>query len=365
MVGEEKLARGTVNCYNTVYSRIMCHGFKRIVYTMLLMLQGKWCKLLENNTSLTPQEVADILKIAKNTVYVLIKRGELNGYRVGKKVRVDYKDVVAYKNKTKSIKDAVPEPAESHWANDFNTPLDAEEHVLERGFVICGQDIVLDILARMLEMHPAGVRPLRSYYGSYNGLYLLYKGEVQVASTHIWDSATNSYNVPFVRTMLPGTPALLVRIGKRMEGFYVAKGNPKGIKNWEDLRRLDITVVNRERGSGARILLDEHLRQLGVQGQSLPGYGRECHSHLAVASTISRGGGDFGIGNEKAAMQVKNIDFIPLQEESYDIVMRKEDLDKPPFKAILEIVASSTFRAELEGIGGYDLTDLGKVVYID
>lgn len=317
---------------------------------------------LDDNTSLTPQEVADILKIAKNTVYELIKRGELNGYRVGKKVRVDYKDVVAYKNKTKSIKDEMttPEPA---WADVFSAPLDAEERPPEKGFVICGQDIVLDVLSRFLEQHPLGVRPLRSYYGSYNGLYALYKGEVQVASAHIWDGDSNTYNIPFVRAMLPGTPAIVIHIGKRTEGFYVAKGNPKNIKGWDDLRRVDISIVNRERGSGSRILLDEHLRLLGVLGKTLKGYGRECLSHLAVASTVARGGGDLGLGNEKAAMQVSNIDFLPLQDESYDLVIRKEDLDSPPFKAILEIVRSAAFRAELEGIGGYDLTNLGKIIY--
>lgn len=317
---------------------------------------------MEDNTSLTPQEVADILKIAKNTVYTLIKRGELNGYRVGKKVRVDYKDVIAYKNKTKSVKDETDE-VEKRWGDVFSAPLDSEEHIPERGFVICGQDIVLDILSRFLEQHPYGVRPLRSYLGSYNGLYLLYKGDVQLASAHIWDSSTNTYNIPFVKAMLPGTPAVLVHIGKRMEGFYVAKGNPKNIKGWDDLRRVDVTFVNRERGSGVRILLDEHLRMMGVLGKTLPGYGRECLSHLAVASTVARGGADIGVGNEKAALQVKNIDFLPLQEESYDLIMRKEDLDKPPFRAILEIARSAAFREELEGIGGYDLSNLGKIVY--
>lgn len=318
---------------------------------------------LEENTSLTPQEVADILKIAKNTVYMLIKRGELNGYRVGKKVRVDYKDVVAYKNKTKNVKDEVAESTDFHWSDIVNAPLESEEHLPDHGFVICGQDIVLDVLSRFLEMHPSGVRPLRSYYGSYNSLYHLYKGDVQVASAHMWDADSNTYNIPYVKALLPGTPSYLVHIGNRMEGFYVPKGNPKNIKDWNDLRREDITIVNRERGSGARILLDEHLRLLGIQGKTVRGYGRECLSHLAVASTVSRGGGDFGIGNEKAAMQVQNIDFIPLQEESYDLVMRKEDMDKPPFKAILEIVASSGFRAEIEGFGGYNTLNMGKIVY--
>ena len=318
---------------------------------------------MDDNTSLTPQEVADILKIAKNTVYELIKRGELNGYRVGKKVRVDYKDVVAYKNKTKNVKDEMTTPLDTAWVDGYNTPLEADEHGAEKGFVISGQDIVLDVLSRFLEQHPMGVRPLRSYYGSYNGLYALYKGEVQVASAHIWDGDSNTYNIPFVRAMLPGTPALVVHIGKRMEGFYVAKGNPKNIKGWDDLRRVDISIVNRERGSGSRILLDEHLRLIGVQGKSVKGYGRECLSHLAVASTVARGGGDLGVGNEKAAMQVNSIDFLPLQEESYDLVMRKEDMDRPPFKAILEIVRSAAFRSELEGIGGYELMNLGKIVF--
>lgn len=318
---------------------------------------------MEENIPLTPQEVADILKITKNTVYELIKRGELSGYRVGKKVRVDVKYVEEYKNRTKNRKTG------AHSTSDINSlllaktnPLNYEEFPAEKGFVICGQDVLLDILSRYLEQHPKGVRTLRSYVGSYNGLYALYQGDVQLATAHLWDGDTGRYNIPYVRRMLPGIPAVIIHLASRMQGFYVAKGNPKGIKDWEDLKRPDITMINREKGSGTRILLDEHLRLLGIPGKSIQGYSRECLSHLAVASTVARGGADFALGNEKTGLQVQGIDFIPLQKERYELVIKKEDMDKPPFEAIVEILRSQEFKMELAGIGGYELSETGKII---
>ncbi|MEW9123465.1 MAG: helix-turn-helix transcriptional regulator [Thermotaleaceae bacterium] len=320
---------------------------------------------MDDRTSLTPQEVADLLKIAKNTVYELIKRGELNAYRIGRKVRVDLEDVEAYKNNTKSIKNlsltsqaiaplAYKDKEDFLYGNTFS----------KKDFVICGQDVILDILSRYLQQHPRGVRALRSYVGSYNGLYGLYLGEVQVATAHLWDGETNEYNVPYVRRLVPGISTAVIHLAVRMQGFYVAKGNPKGIKGWEDLKRPDIRIINREKGSGTRILLDEHLRLLGIQGKNIEGYERECLSHLAVASAVARGGADLALGNEKTGLQVQGIDFIPLQKERYDMVVKKEDLDTPPFEAILSILHSSDFEKELSGIGGYDLSDLGKMIII-
>ncbi|HEX9060159.1 MAG TPA: helix-turn-helix transcriptional regulator [Clostridia bacterium] len=312
-----------------------------------------------DNSALTPQEVADILKIAKNTVYEIIKRGELNSYRVGKKVRVDLKDVEEYKNSTKSKKGTsrgeIQKPLKPN-------PLSLEEIPRGSGFVICGQDITLDIMSRYLQMHPDGVPALRSYIGSYNGLYSLYNGNVQVTAVHLWDGDTGQYNVPYVRRMLPGIPAVIIHLAVRIQGFYVANGNPKGIKGWEDLRRKDISIINREKGSGTRILLDEHLRKLGIPASTIKGYERESTSHLAIASTVARGGADVGMGNEKVGQQVKGVDFIPLQPERYDIVIKKEDINTPPFNAVIDVLRSSEFRMEIEGLGGYDLKDMGKIV---
>lgn len=315
------------------------------------------------NTVLTPQEVADILKIAKNTVYELIKRGELNAYRVGNKVRVDMKDVEAYKNRTKSHAPQLrPGFDDDRQAFPIPHPVPPEEVSHQKGLVICGQDAMLDTLTRFLAIHPKGVHALRSFIGSYNGLYLLYHGKVQLATCHLWDGDTRQYNIPYVRRMLPGIPAIIIHLARRMQGFYVANGNPKEIKGWEDLKRNDIIIANREKGSGTRVLLDEHLKKLGVPAYKIKGYDLEYTSHLAVASSVSRKKADLGIGNEKTALQVKGVDFIPLQNERYELVMKKEDWGKPQFDAVIETLRSPEFKLELEGIGGYDLQETGKVV---
>jgi DNA binding domain, excisionase family len=318
---------------------------------------------MAGNIPLTPQEVADILKISKSTVYELIKRKDLNSYRVGKKLRVDMQDVEDYKNKSKDYK-----PSDLVGNTTIYSPLSVETPVLEgsleprKPLVICGQDVILDILSQFLDRCYKGLHTLRSYEGSYNGLYMLYQGEAQVATAHLWDSKTGSYNVPYVERMLPGVPAVIIRLAGRIQGFYVMQANPKAIKGWEDLKRSDITIVNREKGSGTRILLDEKLRILGIGGNYIRGYSRVCPSHLAVASIVARGGADLGLGNEKAAIQVPGIDFIPLQNEKYDMVIKREDLSRPEFETIIRIVQSKEFKMELSGLGGYDLSETGKII---
>ncbi len=315
--------------------------------------------------TLTPQEVADLLKITKNTVYQLIKRGDLNSYKVGKKIRIDMSDVEAYKNKDRNIAPVSPGPFQSQIVQGLVKDLgNYQESIKEDALVICGQDICLDILSRYLQMHPQGERSLRSYVGSYAGLYELYSGNAQIAAVHLWDGETGSYNIPYVKYMMPATSAVIVHLAKRNQGFYVKSGNPKNVTKWQDLARKDITLINREKGSGSRVLLDQHLKRLELDKRSINGYQRESISHLAVASTVSRGGADVGIGNEKAAQQVKGIDFVFLQEERYELVFKKEDMDKPPFQAVLSILRSEDFRLELEGIGGYDLSELGIVTAI-
>ncbi|MCC0628184.1 helix-turn-helix transcriptional regulator [Clostridioides sp. ES-S-0108-01] len=306
---------------------------------------------MDSLSSLTPVEVAELLKITKNTVYELIKRGELPSYKVGKKIRVDIKDVEEYINsqKTGKVKD-------THFSNkniDINNNFK---------IIISGQDVVLDILARSIEKKLDGINTFRSYIGSYNALYELYNGRVSIASSHLWDFETDEYNSTFVKKLLPGIPCVLINLAYRMQGFYVAKGNPKEINTWEDLTRPNITLVNREKGSGTRVLLDGKLRLINFNGNYIKGYDNEELSHLGVASTVSRGIADVGLGNEKAALQVNNIDFIPLHKERYDLVIKKEDLQNPVYQTIVNIINSAEFKAELQGLGGYDLTDTGKTI---
>jgi len=322
---------------------------------------------MDKNTPLTPQEVAEMLKISKSTVYELIKKDSINSYKVGKKLRIDLNDVEKYKNKTKKVSSVEEKenkfiernPIEiigslnNQFSNNYNSISQ---------FIICGQDIILDILSRYLEIHTSGIHNLRSYQGSYNSLYSLYKGKATIATAHMWDFKTGLYNLSFVEKMLPGIPCILINLAHINMGYYVAKGNPKNILEWDDLKRNDIVIINREKGSGTRVLLDGHLQEMKISHNSIKGYERECLAHIAVASAISRGEADFGVGSEKSSYQVKDIDFIPLQKEQYDLIIKKEDLNLPSVKAALDILRSEDFKAEISSLGGYDVSQLGEIV---
>ena len=318
--------------------------------------------------SLTALEVAELLKITKNTVYELVKRGELPGYKVGKKLRIDKADVESYINNQKvaksnnnqiiSLKDG-PHKEESINVENLNNIKKLES---PNDIIISGQDAILDILAENIREKTNDVRVLRSNVGSYASLYDLYNDKISISSTHLWDGDTNEYNTGFVRKMLPGISCLLINLAYRNVGFYVAKGNPQKINTWRDLTKKNISMINREKGSGIRILLDEKLRLNNIDREKINGYNIEKQSHAAVARSIARGEGDVGIGNEKVASQISEIDFIPLQEERYDLVIRESDLKYPIYKLILNVVESEEFKKEIESLGGYDLKDIGKML---
>ena len=315
-----------------------------------------------DSTSLTPLEVAELLKITKNTVYEIIKRGELPAYKVGKKLRIDKEDIDNYINnqkkgnalsQTKQIKQDVI-------VN--NIAIDTEKKLDDQNIIICGQDMILDILGRNIESSLPSTKSYRSYMGSYNGLINLYNDKASIASSHLWDGETSEYNVDFVKKLLPGIPCTIINLTYRIQGFYVQKGNPKNIHGWDDLKRYDINYINREIGCGVRVLLDGKLRELEIPSSKINGYNSEENSHLAVASAVARGKGDFGLGIEKVAKQIDNIDFIPLQKERYDLVIKTENLENPIYKEILSIINSDEFKDELAGLGGYDLKDTGKII---
>lgn len=315
-----------------------------------------------NSTSLTPLEVAELLKITKNTVYELIKRGELPAYKVGRKLRIDKEDIDSYIKSQKSSTISSPDTQQQEITlNDI--PSEKNETKLDdKSIIICGQDMILDILSRNIESSLPSIKSYRSYMGSYNGLYNLYNNKSSIASSHLWDWETSEYNIDFVKKLLPGIPCTIINLTYRTQGFYVQKGNPKNINGWKDLKRDDLSYVNREIGCGVRVLLDGKLRELNISSNEINGYNYEENSHLAVASAVARGKGDFGIGIEKVAKQIDNIDFIPLQKERYDLVIKTNNLENPIYKQILNIINSDTFKDELEGLGGYDLKDTGKII---
>lgn len=317
---------------------------------------------MKGDYSLTPEEVADILKIKKNTVYELVKRGEIPAYRVGRKIRIEFEDVEAYKERSKGVK---KESIFASSISEMQKPLQEAKDVLslpKQGIVICGLDILLDILTRHIENASEGISVYRNHVGSFPGLMALYTGKADMAGIHLWDSDSGTYNVPYIRRLLPGIPAIIVHLAIRTQGFYVQTGNPLKITAWQDLERPGLRIINREPGCGTRVLLDEKIRLLGLNRLNINGYSNEEYSHLAVASAVARGVADVALGNQKAAMQVRDIDFIPLQKERYELVMKEEDVPKPASQLVLNILNSHGFKEELEGVGDYELAETGRIV---
>jgi len=306
---------------------------------------------MNKKSALSAQDVADMLGVSKNTIYNMIKKRELTSYKVGRKVRFTEDEVKAFINRSQAGLDV----------QQASTGFAVTDGVLtHNGFIICGQDIILDVLSNYMRLH--SIPALRAFTGSYDALMLLYKNKVNVASSHLWDSGTDEYNVPYIKRLLPGASAVVISLTYRIQGLYVQKGNPKNIKSWEDFERDDITMINREYGAGSRVLLDENLKLLGIFGNSIKGYATEGQTHLTVASSVSNGKVDVAVGIERIARQVDNIDFIPMKKERYDLIVKKEHIDSPEVRTMMNIINSAAFKQEFRNIGGYDTIDMGKII---
>jgi putative molybdopterin biosynthesis protein len=328
---------------------------------------------------LTAEDVARQLRIKKYTVYELIKRGELPSSRVGKQVRVSQNDIDRYlrAGRTGPVRDegdfppAPPGEAGETGAAEGGVPRNAAysgpavfragHEPAEAPIILSGQDLCLDLLVSRLSV--LGLGPvLRSYAGCYNSLIAMYNGAVTLAASHLWDGETDTYNYPFIRRLLPGLPVGVFRLAGRQQGFYVKKGNPLNVRDWKDLARPEIAMINRERGCGTRILLDQKLKFLGIPAETVRGYGREATSHMACASAVAKGDADLGCGCERGAENITGVDFIPLQLEWYDLVFRLRDRDTPALKALIAYISEHEFRQDLAVMGGYDLSRTGDYV---
>ena len=308
---------------------------------------------MAQNKSLSTQEVADILHVSKSTIYDLIRRGEIHSYKIGRKVRFTQDDVDAYIARSRHEHSTRPvKNIDTH--STLLTPEKREEPEL----IISGQDVVLDILANYLQQE--GVNAARTYLSSFEGLLSLYQDKTHVVACHLYDG--QSYNGSFVRSLMPGVPAVLVNVSYRTQGFYVQKGNPKNIRGWEDLARKDITVLNRRVGSSARILMDVQLKRLGIPASQVVGYNKIMKSHLTMAAAIAAGEADLAIGTERISRQIENLDFIPLLEERFDFVIKKELFHTEAVQKLMKVLHMPAFRKEIAHFSGNDYRDLGKVV---
>lgn len=308
---------------------------------------------MANKQALSTQEVADILHVSKSTIYDLIRKGEINSYKIGRKVRFTEEDVNAYINRSRH-KQFIPAVQKMDTHSTLLTPPEQPQPDL----ILSGQDVILDMLSDFLRQRDIVVG--RTHLSSFEGLLSLYEKNVDASACHLYDG--KSYNASYISAMMPGVPAVMYNISYRYQGFYVKEGNPKKITGWEDLGRKDVSILNRRPGSSARILLDLEMKKRHLTTKDVNGYDRIIKSHLTAATMVAQGEADVAIGTERVAKQVDGIAFIPLQEERYDLVVRKEDLDEPAVRSMLEILKSRAFYNEVSQFSGNDFRDIGKIM---
>lgn len=237
----------------------------------------------------------------------------------------------------------------------------ADQSTLQTIVAMGSHDLVLDLLAGHLRRRAPAVRMASTHVGSLGGLMALSRRECHLAGCHLLDPATGEYNLPDVRRVLQGERVVLVNLVHRVQGLMVRQGNPKGIYGIPDLARPDVTLVNRQWGSGTRVLLDRKLAEAGIGPEAVRGYAREEATHLAVAAAVASGSADVGLGILAAARSL-DLDFLPLVRERYDLAVLRRDLDSAPLRLLLETLRDPSFLRVIQAMGGYDTSSTGQVV---
>ena len=232
-----------------------------------------------------------------------------------------------------------------------------DEEALETPtLVMAGCDPAVALLAPALRER--GVRLVWTEEASRDALGALARGEAHVAGCHLLDEESGRYNAPWVGRLVP-MPCTVVRYAAWRQGLIVAAGNPKGIRGVRDLARQDVRTINRQEGSGGRLLLDRLLRRYRVASRSVAGYEHAVHGHVALAEVVAAGMADAGVGVEAAA-RAFGLDFLPLTEERYDLVAPERFAREPAVRALMEVLSRAEVRGQVEALGGYDTTGMGQ-----
>jgi len=228
--------------------------------------------------------------------------------------------------------------------------------------VVGSHDLALDLLVGQLKQRNPEVSVKIIHAGSLAGLIALQEERADMAGIHLLDEETGEYNYPYIKHILPGRELAIVHLAYRIQGLMFAKNNPKQIEGLEDLQRTDITFVNRQKGSGTRVLLDLQLRQHGILPSEIKGYERTLDTHFAVALSIAKGEADVGLGIEAAA-RASDLDFLPLFRERYDLVIPIDRYKSKLLAPLWKIIASDDFKTVVANVGGYDTSQTGETSF--
>lgn len=320
---------------------------------------------MRSDEFMNAEDVARYLSLGKNTVYQLAKTGKLASYHVGRKLKFTLDDVEAYVASTHQA----PSPqapfteTDDASADGMSTLPDAASFGFLEGdpFIVAGGDAVADILASALNVQ--GISSSRMVCGSYTALVNLYAGQANAAVIHLYDQASNSYNLPYVRNLAPGASVVVFRLYGRQQGFIVRSGNPSKITTWGALLRNGVRLANREKGSGSRVLLDEKLRVMEARSETIEGYDTHYAVGNAAARRVAGGVADVAIGTERDIRGVSGLQFVPMQLEWVDLVVRKTPDTREVVRRLKELMGEDQLRQDVASLQPCDIGKFGVIVY--
>ncbi|MBN3922031.1 substrate-binding domain-containing protein [Nostoc sp. NMS4] len=239
--------------------------------------------------------------------------------------------------------------------------LDDNLDTLHNTVVIAGCAPVISLWARATERWHPQLRVQYNFANSMAALHSLCRGEAHIAGMHLYDPETGEYNTPFVRDVLAGREAVLITLGVWEEGLLLKSGNPMGIRTVTDLVAGGATIVNREIGSGSRMLLEQTLQKEQIPFDAVQGFDNILKTHQDVAQAVVGGIADAGMSTASVATAF-GLGFIPLHQSRYDLVILKEYLEEAPVQQLLSTLGHRMVHSQFEILGGYDISKIGEVV---
>jgi len=297
---------------------------------------------------MSTKEVARYLGVHEKQVYALVKSKRIPSTRItGKWV---------------FPKRLIDEWIESHAKQGLEK---AREKSASMGgaLLACGSnDPILDMLQTYMKKAYPEFLILSANTGSTEGLKALNSGYTDLAWSHLLDPKSGQYNIPFLPTYLPDVKAVVVNLFHRELGLIMAPRNPLNIKGFEDLSKKGVRLVNRQKGSGTRVLLDHHLQELQIPSAKIKGYEREVYTHFEVGLSILSKEADVGIATIAVA-KLLGLPFVPIANESFDMILEQNTFFHKGIQAFIETLNSKEFRQRVEPIGAYDFKDSGKILY--
>lgn len=294
------------------------------------------------------KEVAKYLGIHEKQVYALIKSKKIPSTRVTGKWVFPRK--------------LIDEWIESNAKTGLEQARQKSRRI-EGGLLASGSnDPILDMLQTYMKKSYPEFYIFSANTGSTDGLKALNMGYTDIAWSHLYDPKTGEYNIPFLSTYLPNVKPVVVNLFYRDLGFVTLPGNPIRLKGFQDLTKRGVRFINRQKGSGTRLLIDQRLKDLGISSSKIEGYSDEVNTHLEVGLSILGKTANVGIAT-MAVSRFLSLDFIPITKERFDMIQSQETFFHKGVQALIRLLHSEEFRQKVEKIGGYDLKDSGRVIY--